>query len=101
MQHPIYFEPTGVAVITVCVGPTKTFVRRNLTAFLEYGQEYVDKLKDAPCQQTLECGVNIVKAIEQAENGQVWLADMGKLELIKPHQYWHMSDELVDYMNKN
>lgn len=87
-----------MAVITICVGPTKTFVKRNLTSFLEYGQEYVEKLKNAPCQQTHECGANIVKAIEQAENAQIWIADMGKLELIEPHTYWHMSEELAEYM---
>ncbi|TMW48602.1 hypothetical protein DOY81_006317, partial [Sarcophaga bullata] len=48
----VWSARTGVAVLGICCGPTKTFVRHTMTAFLEYGQAYVDKLKGAPCQET-------------------------------------------------
>ncbi|XP_037960077.1 alcohol dehydrogenase-related 31 kDa protein-like [Teleopsis dalmanni] len=100
LADPLYYEKTGVAVMAICPGPTKTFVRHSMTAFLEHGTEYVDKLKDAPCQPTAICGINIVKAIENGANGQIWIADMGRLELIQPRLYWKMDEQFVDYMTK-
>ncbi|XP_061400904.1 alcohol dehydrogenase-related 31 kDa protein-like [Musca vetustissima] len=100
LAHPIYYEKTGVAVMAICCGPTKTFVRHTMKAFLEYGQEYVDKLKGAPCQETAVCARNIVRAIEMGSNGQIWLADNERLDIVKPQLYWKMSAELVEYMER-
>lgn len=86
--------------MAICTGPTKTFVRHNMTAFLEYGQEYVDKLKGAPCQATHVCGRNIVRAMEMGSNGQIWIADNERLDIVEPHTYWKMSDELIQYMER-
>lgn len=86
--------------MAICCGPTKTFVRHTMKAFLEYGQEYVDKLKGAPCQETAVCARNIVRAIEMGSNGQIWLADNERLDIVKPQLYWKMSDELVEYMER-
>ncbi|KAI8116537.1 hypothetical protein FF38_07538 [Lucilia cuprina] len=98
LAHPIYYDKTGVAVLGICCGPTKTFVRHTMKAFLEYGQEYVDKLKGAPCQETAVCARNIVRAIEMGSNGQIWIADNERLDIVKPQLYWKMSNELLEYM---
>ncbi|KAI8042652.1 hypothetical protein M5D96_003968 [Drosophila gunungcola] len=98
---PLYYSQNGVAVIAVCCGPTRVFVDRELKAFLEYGQSFADRLRRAPCQPTSVCGQNIVSAIERSENGQIWIADKGGLELVKLHWYWHMADQFVHYMQSN
>ncbi|EDW36994.1 Adh-related [Drosophila persimilis] len=95
---PLYYTQNGVAVMAVCCGPTKVFVDRELTAFLEYGQSFADRLRRAPCQSTAVCGQNIVNAIERSENGQIWIADKGGLESVALHWYWHMADQFVNYM---
>ncbi|EDW77443.1 uncharacterized protein Dwil_GK18292 [Drosophila willistoni] len=98
LADPLYYSQNGVAVMAVCCGPTKTFVDRELNAFLAYGQSFADRLRRAPCQSTRICGQNIVNAIERGENGQIWIADKGGLELVKLHWYWHMADQFVHYM---
>ncbi|XP_034100949.2 alcohol dehydrogenase-related 31 kDa protein [Drosophila sulfurigaster albostrigata] len=99
LADPLYYTQNGVAVMAVCCGPTKMFVDRQHTAFLSYGQPFVDRLRTAPCQTTSICAKNIVKAIECADNGRIWIADKGELELVKLHWYWHMADQLVNYMH--
>lgn len=95
----MYYTQNGVAVMAVCCGPTKGFVNQEHTAFLSYGQSFADRLRTAPCQSGASCAKNIVKAIECSENGQIWIADKGGLELIKLHWYWHMADQLLHYMH--
>nr|NP_001027272.1 Adh-related, isoform B [Drosophila melanogaster]NP_001285938.1 Adh-related, isoform C [Drosophila melanogaster]NP_477495.1 Adh-related, isoform A [Drosophila melanogaster]P91615.1 RecName: Full=Alcohol dehydrogenase-related 31 kDa protein [Drosophila melanogaster]AAF53404.1 Adh-related, isoform A [Drosophila melanogaster]AAO41202.1 Adh-related, isoform B [Drosophila melanogaster]AHN54452.1 Adh-related, isoform C [Drosophila melanogaster]WDI23429.1 Adh-related transcript variant C [Drosoph len=101
LADPLYYSQNGVAVMAVCCGPTRVFVDRELKAFLEYGQSFADRLRRAPCQSTSVCGQNIVNAIERSENGQIWIADKGGLELVKLHWYWHMADQFVHYMQSN
>ncbi|EDW51763.1 alcohol dehydrogenase-related 31 kDa protein isoform X1 [Drosophila sechellia] len=101
LADPLYYSQNGVAVMAVCCGPTRVFVDRKLKAFLEYGQSFADRLRRAPCQSTSVCGQNIVNAIERSENGQIWIADKGGLELVKLHWYWHMADQFVHYMQSN
>ncbi|XP_030377530.1 alcohol dehydrogenase-related 31 kDa protein [Scaptodrosophila lebanonensis] len=98
LADPLYYTQNGVAVMAVCCGPTKVFVDRELTAFLPYGQSFADRLRTAPCQSTAVCGQNIVRAIERGENGQIWIADKGGLELVKLQSYWHMADVFLHYM---
>nr|Q09008.1 RecName: Full=Alcohol dehydrogenase-related 31 kDa protein [Drosophila madeirensis]CAA42710.1 alcohol dehydrogenase [Drosophila madeirensis] len=98
LADPLYYTQNGVAVMAVCCGPTKVFVDRELNAFLEYGQTFADRLRRAPCQSTAVCGLNIVTAIERSENGQIWIADKGGLELVTLHWYWHMADQFLSYM---
>lgn len=71
-----------------------------MKSFLEYGQEYVDKLKGAPCQETAVCAHNIVRAIERGSNGQIWIADNERLDIVQPQLYWQMSAEFQQYMEQ-
>ncbi|ALC39656.1 Adhr [Drosophila busckii] len=98
LADPLYYTQNGVAVMALCCGPTKMFVNQDLKAFLSYGQSFADRLRSAPCQSTAICGKNIVQAIELGENGQIWIADKGDLELVKLHWYWQMSEQFRHYM---
>ncbi|EDV95767.1 alcohol dehydrogenase [Drosophila grimshawi] len=90
LSNPGYYENTGVGFITICPGFTDTPLLDGLTekSTLKYDIP-VKRLMNLVKRQTAqECATNLVKVIEQGQNGSVWLLDLGEMTQIEMPVMW-------------
>jgi len=89
-KDSFYYNLTGVAVMTLCPGLTKTPLIKEVLSndTFDYSGELSQKIIDAEMQNAEDCGKNFVKAIESNENGAIWIADRGTLQKAEPKIFW-------------
>jgi len=90
ISDSFYYNLTGVAVMTLCPGLTKTPLIKEVLSndTFDYSGELSQKIIDAEMQNAEDCGKNFVKAIESNENGAIWIADRGTLQKAEPKIFW-------------
>ncbi|XP_030560767.1 alcohol dehydrogenase [Drosophila novamexicana] len=85
-----YYARTGVAFITICPGFTDTplladMLDKTTFSFETPMKKIIPKVKRQPPEV---CASNMVKVIEQAQNGGVWMLDVGEIEELDMPVMW-------------
>ncbi|KAH8395212.1 hypothetical protein KR222_002378 [Zaprionus bogoriensis] len=90
LADPAYFAHSGVAFITICPGFTDTpllheMVDKSTFTFDTPMKHVIPRVKR---QAPEVCAQNLVKVIEQGQNGSVWLLDVGEMKQIEMPLMW-------------
>ncbi|KAH8366211.1 hypothetical protein KR093_010202 [Drosophila rubida] len=85
-----FFESTGVTFVTVCPGMTETSMihdmqDRTIFKFNIPAEYAVSNMKR---QTALACAQNIVKVVEDATNGSIWMLDVGEIKKVEFPVMW-------------
>ncbi|EDW72981.1 uncharacterized protein Dwil_GK17293 [Drosophila willistoni] len=90
LAAPFYLEHFGVSFVTICPGLTETSLLDDMTSKTIFDFEtpihfIVSKIR----RQTAEdCARNLVKAIENSKNGDVFMLDLGEISEVKIPDHW-------------
>lgn len=83
LGHAVNYETTGVKVIVICPGVTKTDIVKNVTqneAFDFHVEKFQDFLDSAPSQEKEDVAKAAVEIIANSRSGLAWSIISGKLE---------------------
>ncbi|XP_061399471.1 fat body protein 2-like [Musca vetustissima] len=91
MAKPLYFDKTGVSFVTICPGVTLTTMLKDVVTKC-LSAKYLSKdnnLFDSVIDQTpAEFAENLVKVLESAANGTIWVLDGGKIHEAHLPEIW-------------
>lgn len=93
LQHDFYYQQNGVKLIVICPGITVTSLIDNIVGVkdtFEYSREITSFLSKAKSQTAQECAENIIKSIEQGDNGSIFICDLGKLRPVELAKLWEI-----------
>lgn len=90
MAHDIYYKKTGVIHIAVCPGITRTTLLDDLTGrdTFDYSEPLTKYLETCKYQSQAVMGASLVKSVEMAENGGMYICDLGTVRKAEPKTFW-------------
>ncbi|TMW50025.1 hypothetical protein DOY81_004891 [Sarcophaga bullata] len=90
LSDQYYFNRSGVAVTAICPGLTESPMTANPTISdtFEYSKPLTDHVFSAPRQPAAKAGEHLVKIIEMAQNGTMWISDRSTLTKVEPKLFW-------------
>ncbi|XP_037945958.1 alcohol dehydrogenase-like [Teleopsis dalmanni] len=90
LADPHYNNITGISYIAICPGATVTGLLDTFVGVdtFEMSKPISERIIKAKNQTAEECAEAMMQAIEKAENGSVWICDLGKCEKVEMHKYW-------------
>lgn len=91
LQNDIYFQSTGIKLITVCPGATITDMFTNFTEkilYPELGDESYRVLDRLHKQSAADVSRCILSALEKQENGAVYIIEGKRLFPMEMKRYW-------------
>ncbi|XP_075163381.1 uncharacterized protein LOC142236015 [Haematobia irritans] len=95
ISHPEFYSKTGVSFITICPGFTLTPLLEGTNSKLtEYSLPFLSLMDIANKQTPLECAENIMKILNKASNGSIWILDGGNVEEIKYPVLWKVVNRI-------
>lgn len=77
----------------ICPGITVTPLIDNVVGVkdtFEYSRDITSFLSRAKSQTAEACAKNIIKSIEQAENGSIFICDLGELRSVELAKLWEI-----------
>ncbi|CAD7083549.1 unnamed protein product [Hermetia illucens] len=98
LANEIYFEKAGIKFIILCPGATITQLFTNFTEkiiFPDMGDVAYRVLDRLHKQSPADVSKCILSAIEQCENGSIWIIENKQLHPIKMTRYWTSIEEKV------
>ncbi|KAH8379730.1 hypothetical protein KR009_006827 [Drosophila setifemur] len=90
MSNPIYYAHSGVGFITICPGFTDTGLLDDIgnKTTVTYHTPMVDMFNKVKRQKPEECARNLVKAIEESQNGAVLMLELGETHVLDIPDQW-------------
>ncbi|KAH8378054.1 hypothetical protein KR093_008775, partial [Drosophila rubida] len=86
-----YYEPTGIAFVTICPGLTETPLLADMSSKTAYNFDASSTgsgSRSIKRQPVHVCAQNMVKVIEQATNGSAWRLDIGEITQLEFPVMW-------------
>ncbi|XP_037828558.1 alcohol dehydrogenase-like [Lucilia sericata] len=90
LSDPYYYNRTGVAVTSICPGVTESPMSKNpkISDTFDYSKPLTEKFFSAPSQPASVCAEHLVKIIEMAENGSMWISSLGEMTKVEHKVHW-------------
>ncbi|XP_065355184.1 alcohol dehydrogenase-like [Calliphora vicina] len=90
LSDPYYYHRTGVAVTSICPGVTESPMSTNPTISdtFDYSKPLTEKFFSAPSQPAAVCAEHLIKIIEMAENGSMWISSRGEMTKVEHKVHW-------------
>lgn len=79
--------------MVVCPGITKTPLIENVVGIkdtFDYSKDITSFITRAKSQTAEECATNIIKSIQQGENGSIFICDLGELRSVELAKLWEI-----------
>ncbi|KAM7361007.1 alcohol dehydrogenase 1-like [Cochliomyia hominivorax] len=90
LSDPYYYNRTGVAVTAICPGVTESPMSTNpkISDTFDYSKPLTEKFFSARSQPASVCAQHLVKIIETAENGSMWISSLGEMTKVEFKVHW-------------
>lgn len=77
-------------ITALCPGLTETPMTANpkISDTFDYSKPLTDQIFLAPRQPAAKAGEHLVKVIETAQNGTMWITDKNTLKKVEPKLFW-------------
>ncbi|KAM7361759.1 alcohol dehydrogenase-like isoform 1-T2 [Cochliomyia hominivorax] len=90
LSDPYYYNRTGVVITALCPGLTESPMTANpkISDTFDYSKPLTDQIFSAPRQPAAKAGEHLVKIIEMAQNGTMWISDKNTMTKVEPKLFW-------------